>query len=247
MSETGLNLTPQEQELMNKLNAPAKRRGRKPGSKNKKTLRAEARQEPVVTEMKDKLDLTLDHFQYHASPDEIQDWKEEKPLNSRVVRNIKKKYPGMRCRFVSNFSLEKRGKGYRGWQLFSDSEHPNGVKVGNDLFLAMMPEELAQSYNDEMAYRSTRELVKIQEEMQETAIGSGLTGKEMEAMGAPKGSMPGLTVGDKPRTKAVFGGKVVYGGGYNRSKRSVAREDFVRRMEKERTAATRSYSFAKGK
>lgn len=237
MSETGLNLTPQEQEL------PKRRGGRPKGSKNKRTVQAA----PVVTKMNDEFDRKLDHFQYHASPDEIQDWKEEKPLNSRVVRNIKKKYPGMRCRFVSNHSLEKRGKGYRGWQLFSDSDHPNGVKVGNDLFLAMMPEELAQSYNDEMAYRSTRELVKIQEEMQDTAIGSGLTGKEMEAMGAPKGSMPGLTVGDKPRTKAVFGGKTIYGGGYNRSKRSIDREQFVKRMEKERIASTRAYSFAKGK
>jgi hypothetical protein len=241
MSETGLNLTPQEQELMDKLNAPAKRRGGRPkGSKNKKVER-------VVTEMKDPLDRKLDHFQYHASPDEIQDWKDEKPLNSRVVRDIKKKYPGMRCRFVSSFSMDKRGKGYRGWQLFSDKSHPNGIKVGNDLFLAMMPEELAQSYNDEMAYRSTRELVKHTEQMQEMAIGSGMSGKEMERLGAPKDSQPGMTVGDKPRTKTQFGGRTIYGGGYNRTKRSLNREQFVKRMEKERTASTRAYSFAKGK
>ena len=244
MSETGLNLTQEEQVVMDKLNAPPKRRGGRPkGSKNK----TNGKQKPVVTEMKDAFDRKLDHFQYHASPDEIQDWKEEKPLNSRVVRAIKKKYPHMRCRFVSNFSLDKRGKGYRGWQLFSDNDHPEGVKVGNDLFLAMMPEEMAQSYNDEMAYRSTRELVKHTEQMQEMGIGSGLTEAELEKMGAPKGSVQGMQVGDKPRTKAVFGGKTIYGGGYNRTKRSVDREQFVRRMEKERTASTRAYSFAKGK
>lgn len=224
---------------------PVRRGGRPKGSKNKATLRREAvaPTAPATTEFKDEFDRKLDHFQYHASEDEIMDWKEEKPLNSRVVRSIKKKYPGMRCRFVSSYSLDKRGKGYRGWQLFSDKDHPNGVKVGNDLFLAMMPEELAKSYNDEMAYRSTRDLVRHTEEMQEMAIGSGMSGEEMEKIGAPKGSQPGMSVGDKPRTKVVLGGKTIYGGGYNRTKRSMNREEFVKRMEKERIASTRTYSF----
>ena len=222
---------------------PVRRGGRPKGSKNKATLRREATAPatPITTGFKDEFDRKLDHFHYDATEDEIHDWKEEKPLNSRAVRSIKKKYPGMRCRFVSSYSLDKRGKGYRGWQLFSDKDHPNGVKVGNDLFLAMMPEELAKSYNDEMAYRSTRDLVKHTEQMQEMAIGSGLSGDEMEKIGAPKGSQPGMSVGDKPRTKVVLGGKTIYGGGYNRTKRSMNREEFVKRMEKERIASTRTY------
>lgn len=208
--------------------------------KAKKEAQATA---PATTAFKDAFDRKLDHFQYEASPDAMQDWEAENPLNSRVIQKVKKKYPGMRCRFVSSYSMDKRGVGYRGWQLFKDKEHPTGIKVGNDLHLAMMPEEMAQRYNDEMAYRSTRDLVKLQEDMMETSIGQGLSQEEMERMGASKGSVPGMIVGDKPRTRVVLGGKTIRGGGYNRSKRTVSREEFVRRMEKEKIASTRSYSF----
>lgn len=129
----------------------------KPGTQTSK--------EPVVVGGRDELEVKLDHFQYSMDPREVAVWEQDETISPlSVPSDIQKKYPQFAWRYVSQLKLNTRGRGYHGWELFSDSKlgYPDGVKRGNDLFLAAMPKELAESYRRTVSERSTEAVKDIQ-------------------------------------------------------------------------------------
>lgn len=104
----------------------------------------------------DPLDRKLDHFQYTKDERELEWWEgnqKESPLH--VPEAIRKANPGMRFHWVSKGRITRLGKGYHGWQVYSDRKNPDGVNRGNDLILAAMPEERAAAYNKYVSRKST--------------------------------------------------------------------------------------------
>jgi len=119
---------------------------------------------PAVTAMKDEHDRKLDHFQYTMDPKEAAIWEHDEAISPLHVPNeIKKRYPGMTFRWVSDYKMRTKGQGYNGWQRFSDSRNPDGIKRGNDLHLAAMPTEMAESYRRSVSERSNRAMRAVAE------------------------------------------------------------------------------------
>lgn len=148
--------------------AMAKGHARRAENKAARLAGLPAKSKPI--KVKDNLDVKLDHFQYTLNPEEQAIWENDTQVSPLTVpREIKKdvNYAGLEWRWVSNRTLEVRGKNYNGWELFRDKNHPEGVKRGNDLQLAAMPRSLAESYRRSVSERST-EMVR---NMQSITIG----------------------------------------------------------------------------
>lgn len=187
----------------------------------------------------------LEEFVYKANDADLEYWEGNESASPLHVPNkLKEKYPGMDWRWVSKRTLDNRGAGYNGWQIFHDQQNPEGIKRGNDTFLAAMPKERAQRYRDYVSERSMERIRAVQEKAVATQIGTSMTDEELKQMGAPEGAHHGLSVGQRPRTKGTFGGRTIMGGGGSRGltradMRQMAQEEISRRK------ANRVYSFAK--
>lgn len=113
--------------------------------------------------VKDNLDIKLDHFQYTLDPEEAAVWEHDETISPlHVPKHIRDKYPQFDWHYVSEYKIRTRGLGYNGWQLFKDSTYPEGIKRGNDLFLAAMPKKMAESYRRRVSERSTEAVRNVQ-------------------------------------------------------------------------------------
>jgi len=188
--------------------------------------------EPVVDKVTDPFDKKLDYFEYTKDPNALDDWEYQEGVNPLTLpRDIRESYPNLRFRWVSEYNLRTKGENYHGWQLFKDGKRPEGVRRGNDLRLAAMPEERAQRYNDEMAYRSTANVKGLQERQIRNVV-------EAE-------KIPGVSA---LRVEGEVGG-VSIGPGRSGQQRGYSREE-VREMiikaREERAKGRKSYSFLGG-
>jgi len=220
---------------------PKKKRGMPKGGWPKKTA-----VEVTKSELPKHMDgEALEKFSYKATPGELDDWEANEDVSPmHVPKEIKEKYPELTFRYVSQYSVKTRGANYHGWQKFTDSGFPDGVKRGNDMFLAAMPTERAERYRRKVSEESIQRIRSSQEKSLEFQIGKGLTSEEMEKMGVPAGSEAGILVGVRPKTKTKFGNRTISGGGYARGmSREEAREHF--RRESEDRKKNRVYSFGK--
>lgn len=183
----------------------------------------------------------LGDFQYQANDADMEYWEKNdiaSPLH--VPAAITKRYPHLDFHWCSEKKWEKTGKNWQGWQKFQDSEYKDGLKRGNDLFLAAMPKEKAQRYRDHVALQSIERLRATQAKALTAQLGNTMDAKELEAMGA-KGATPGVTIGERPRTRTQFGNRMVVGGGFVRGmKKSEIRE--IARREIEDRRKNRVYS-----
>jgi hypothetical protein len=222
---------------------PKKRRGMPKGGWPKK-------EQPEVEVVREKLPEAMQgealaKFVYQATPGELDDWEHNAEVSPmHVPKTIQNKYPDLAFRYVSRQKWDKFGKNYHGWQTFQDSEHPQGVTRGNDMFLCAMPKERAQRYRDSVSEKSNANIRARQQSALELHLSQNISQEEMEKMGIPAGAEAGIVVGVRPRTKLKFGGRVVIGGGGTRGmSREEARE--VARKEIEDRKKNRVYSFAK--
>ena len=186
----------------------------------------------------------LEEFRYTASEEDLQYWEgnpEASPLN--VPKAIRDKYPNMDFRWCSEAKWNKLGKNWQGWQRFTDNQRPEGLKRGNDLFLAAMPKERAQRYRDHVALESIERLRAAQSKALQAQVGSTMNSKELEAMGA-SGATPGLLIGQRPHTRTQFGNRTIVGGGFVRGMSKSEVRDIVRKEIADRKK-NRVYSFAK--
>ncbi len=188
-----------------------------------------------VLDAKDPFDKKLDHFQYTLDPKEAAIWEHDETISPlHVSRELKRKYPDLEWRWVSEYKLKTKGEGYNGWQLFRDSDHTTGIRRGNDLRLAAMPKEMAESYRRAVSERSSRSVSGAQESAVanlESRMG-GIAGAEMMQPGeeftdrqtGQRRTMDGLTVGARP--------SVGRGGSYQRGlSREQAHEMIIKRIE----------------
>lgn len=117
----------------------------------------------TVNVKKDAEDAKLDYFQYSLDPKAAMMWEHDEAVSPLHVPNeLKDQYPNLEWRFVSNRTLDVKGKGYNGWELFSDTNYPQGLKRGPDLRLAAMPKEYAQRYRERVSDRSTEQVRNLQ-------------------------------------------------------------------------------------
>ena len=187
----------------------------------------------------------LEEFAYKANDADLEYWEGNEAASPLHVPDaLKKKYPNMDWRWVSKRTLENRGAGYNGWQIFSDGQYKEGLKRGNDSFLAAMPKERAQRYRDYVSERSMERIRSVQEKAVTAQIGSTMSDEELKQMGAPDGAHHGLSIGERPRTTKQFGNRTIRGGG---GTRGLTRSDLRQMAQEEinRRRANRSYSFAK--
>lgn len=197
----------------------------------------------AANESADALDKKLGDFAYTKDPGMMEIWEAAgtaSPVD--VPPNIKKKYPGMRWHWSSERTWDKWGKNHSGWQTFQDKDHPHGVRRGNDLFLTAMPEEMAQARNEKLQLESTYKV----RGMVEKAASSELElsdDERFESENAKQRGIPkGMSVGDRPQTRVMLGGKLRTGGGYNRAglKRSEIHDQIIR--ERQDRSKRRVYS-----
>lgn len=144
-----------------------------------------ATKKPATQDFKDAFDRKLDHFQYTKDENELQIWERDQSLSPlHVPKDIKTKYPDMRWHWVSDKKLNRVGTGYQGWQLFKDSKHPEGVKRGNDLRLAAMPEDMARKYNEHTMSESNQRMQGLSElDLERGASALRQQGHEVEYTG----------------------------------------------------------------
>lgn len=196
---------------------------------------------PAVS-VKDNLDVKLDHFQYTLDPEEAAVWEHDESLSPLYVsKAIRDKYPKFAWHWVSSTKLQTKGTGYNGWQLFRDNSHPEGIKRGNDLHLAAMPKEMAESYRRRVSERSTEAVKNIQER------GIAKMEKALGELGDPNSGM--LAPGEQVAGRSVSGtveigrrGRVGLGGNYQRGlSREEAHEQIAKHIEERRK--NRVYSF----
>ena len=151
----------------------------------------DVRTEPVPVKVKDEFDKKLDHFQYENVSS--YEWEQQNPLN--VPREIKEAYPQFTFRYRAIDHRTQtlwRGKDYHGWQVFTDSKNPEGIKVGGDLVLCAMPNERAESYRKYVANLSTDQVRAMQESSLEAVDRAG---SELRAKGVDfKAFNPGSQV-----------------------------------------------------
>lgn len=117
----------------------------------------------TVNVKKDAEDAKLDYFQYSLDPKAAMMWEHDETVSPlHVPKEIKDRYPGLEWRFISNRTLDVKGKGYNGWEIFSDPAYPQGLKRGPDLRLAAMPKEYAERYRNKVSERSTEQVRNLQ-------------------------------------------------------------------------------------
>ena len=242
MSETNVVVPTQE--------VPKKRRGMPKGGWPKKD-------NPTVEVTRNKLPMAMDgealrKFAYKGTPGEMEEWEGDETRSAmHTPKEIRDAYPELTFRYVSDYSIRTRGKNYRGWQKFSDNNYPEGVKRGNDMFLAAMPKERAQRYRDKVAEDSVQRIRSQQEKsIQFLASEGAMSQEEVDAVARANnrsdlvGSRGGLIVGVRPTTKTRFGKRTVTGGvGQSGMSRAEA-HDHIRREIAERKK-NRVYSFGK--
>lgn len=196
----------------------------------------------------DAFDRKLDHFQYTLDPKEAAIWEHDESVSPlHVPPELKKKYPNMTFRWVSDYKLRTKGAGYNGWQLFRDGKHAEGVKRGHDLHLAAMPKEMAESYRRAVSERSSR----MVRNAQEAAVANleqrthGIRDIEMLAPGdevvdkATGQKRPiGLSIGARPA--------VGRGGAFQRGMSQAEVRDRVQQVI-EKNRSRKSYVFMGGK
>jgi hypothetical protein len=215
------------------------------GPRPKRQKKADA---PVVGKFKDELDRKLDYFQYTLDPKEAALWEHDESLSPLYVpADVKRRYPHLAWRWVSRYKLDNKGDGYNGWQLFKgDVKYPEGIRRGNDMFLAAMPKKMAESYRRRVAERSSSNVRDVQygqiAKMEQAARQLQAQGIEAEVI-APgcdtaNPGTPGFIVGQRPR----FG----KGGGYTRG---ASREEMREHLQREAEARSkrRVYIFMGGK
>ncbi len=196
----------------------------------------------------------LEKFAYKATEGEMDEWEADETRSAmHTPREIKNRYPDLCFRYVSGYSVRTRGSNYHGWQKFSDSENPEGIKRGNDMFLAAMPKERAQRYRDKVAEDSVARIRSQQEKsIQFLASEGAMSQEEVDAVARANnrsdlvGSRGGLIVGVRPTTKTRFGNRTVTGGGGQRGMSRAEAHEHIRREIADRKKH-RVYSFAKGK
>lgn len=238
MSETNVAVPTEE--------APKKRRGMPKGGWPKKV-------EVTKSELPEGMaGEALEKFAYKASPDEMDVFEADETRSAmHVPKEIQNAYPSLTFRYVSAYSVKTRGTNYRGWQKFSDKEHPEGVTRGNDMFLAAMPKERAERYRRKVSEDSIDRIRRQQENsIQFMASEGAMSQEEVDAVarannrGDLVGARGGLIVGVRPTTKTRFGKRTITGGGGQRGmSRAEAREHVRREMEDRKKK--RVYSFAK--
>lgn len=201
--------------------AEAIAKGRAKRAENKQ---AKLAAEPPRIETKDELDRKLDHFRYSLDPEATMMWEHDETVSPlHVPKEIKDRYPHLEWRFVSNRTLDIKGKGYNGWELFHDQSYPEGLKRGPDLRLAAMPREFAESYRRKVQDRSTEQVRNLQtgqiakmeqavHDLNAAGVEAGMLG-DGEVLADEKGrrrefSGGGINIGARP--------KVGKGGGYQR-------------------------------
>jgi hypothetical protein len=178
---------------------------------------------------RDNLDIKLDHFQYTLDPQEQAVWEQDETISPlHVPKSIKDRYPDMEWHWVSSRTVEVKGRNYHGWQLFRSKEYPEGVNRGNDLHLAAMPKELAQSYRDAVANRSSERVRDLQGQT------IGKMEKALTDMRDPGSGMigPGDTVGGKQVLGGIeVGSRGPFGRGGN-YQRGMSRSELYERLAK---------------
>ncbi|MDP2734713.1 MAG: hypothetical protein Q8P12_00740, partial [bacterium] len=141
--------------------AEAIAKGRAKRAENKAARQADPL--PVKVGAKDEFDRKLDHFQYSLDPQAAMMWEHDETVSPlHVPKELKDRDPNLAWRFVSNRTLDIKGKGYNGWELFHDPAYPEGLKRGPDLRLAAMPKEYAESYRKKVQNRSTEQVRNLQ-------------------------------------------------------------------------------------
>ena len=171
-----------------------------------------------ANESPEALAKKLDDFVYTQDSALLDLWEAggtQSPVD--VPSDIKTKHHNLRFHWSSKRKWDRYGKNYGGWQEFRTAAFPEGVTRGNDLFLSAMPESLAKKRDERVAYESTKRVKGIVEQQiaQAAAIDpDSIAGSEA---GKSRGIAPGVTIGDRPQTRVLLGGKVRVGGGYNRS------------------------------
>lgn len=240
MSETNVVMPTEE--------APKKRRGMPKGGWPKK---AEVGREKLPVAMQGE---ALEKFAYKGTPGEMDDWEANEDVSPmHVPKEIREAYPNLSFRYVSQYSVRTRGANYRGWQKFSDNQFPDGVKRGNDMFLAAMPKERAERYRQKVSEDSIDRIRSQQEKSIQFLSSEGAMSQEevdsvarannrADLVGAPGG----LVVGVRPTTKTRFGNRTIIGGGGQRGMSRAEVHDHIRREAEDRKKK-RAYSFAKGK
>ena len=146
-----VNVSPSQEEILaEKLRVPSHLKQQiKAKAKNGKSVVGEG-------DMRSEMDQTLDHFKYTLDPNEVAMWRQNETLSPmHVPQALKKNYPELAWRWVSNRTLSEKGQGYNGFELFRDKDHVNGIKRGPDMQLAVMPKELAEERKRVLENRSS--------------------------------------------------------------------------------------------
>lgn len=139
----------------------------------------------LIAPTKSPEERKLDYFQYSGDANSYE-WEKENPL--QVPKTIRERYPNLtfRWRAIDTKTGKLwRGKDYHGWQVFTDSKNPEGVKYGGDSVLAAMPNERAESYRLYVQNQST-DLVKSTQENQIEAMDRAASA--LRAKGVPYSS-----------------------------------------------------------
>jgi len=162
----------------------------------------------------DEFDRKIDHLTYDADDRERDVYAHSEDSILSVPPEIKKANPGMTFHWVSKSNLDRRGKGYQGWKLVEDADHPNGVCRGGDSFLAYKPNDLAEAQRKRNQDASTQAVKDVSEghmAMMEKAVA--------DSDGLLEIMVPGETLPNDPTKRKIgAGGAVGVRGQFGRGK-----------------------------
>lgn len=113
----------------------------------------------VTSEQKTPMDTTLDYFQYSLDPGVAKHWQSDETLSPlHLEKGFTDRYNNLAFKYISTNKINRLGKNFHGWEIFHDSEYPEGRKLGNDLILAAKPKEDNEDYKARCVARSEANL-----------------------------------------------------------------------------------------
>jgi len=194
---------------------PKKKRGRPPKSAAAVTA--------------DPLDRKLDHFATTRDEGQLDWWEADQTVSPLDTSTFKTQHPDRRFHWSSEKKWDKNGKNYHGWQVYTDAEHPNGIKRGTD-FLTWMPEERARRYNQYVARESSQRVRGAQEKSIDKA---GRGNEDMRIEG-------GLSIGPRPMSGMLVNGKFIPSG---KGQRGYSPDEIKEAVAKSRESASRGRKY----
>lgn len=169
-----------------------------------KRKRGRPRKDATAAVTADPLDRKLNHFLTTKDDRDLEWWEHDQTVSPLDTSKFRAKHPDRRFRWTSEKRWDRLGKNYHGWQVYTDGEHPDGIKRGSD-FLTWMPEEKAARYNKYVSETSSSRVRNQQQsETEKRSRVAGLDGfSEVEG---------GLKIGSRPMTGMLVNGKFVPAG-----------------------------------